>query len=156
MNILLFAPALGFLFLLRHGIVGAVFYGVQALALQVRSKGLRLDIPKLTGGGVQLVLAQTFLLHDWKAYLSRAFEFSRTFLFEWTVNWRFLGEATFTSPALSAGLLAGHVTVLVYASMRWSLPYGGITSLLSKICNQPGLPVARRLSAACEVACQSE
>ncbi len=31
-------------------------------------------------------------MHDKDAYFGKAFEFSRVFMFKWSVNWQFLGE----------------------------------------------------------------
>ena len=54
------------------------------------------------------------------AYLSRAFEFSRQFLFRWTVNWRFVGEHTFLSRRFSLSLLTAHaMALLLFALTRW-------------------------------------
>lgn len=46
-------------------------------------------------------------------YLSLAFDFSRKFMFKWTVNWRFVPEEIFLSDAFSTLLLVGHVSVLL-------------------------------------------
>lgn len=54
------------------------------------------------------------------AYLTRAFEFTRQFLFKWTVNWRFVGEETFVSKEFSGALLAIHAALLaLFAQTRW-------------------------------------
>jgi len=72
---------------------------------------------------LQIVMAFPFLTANWMGYLSRAFEFSRQFLFKWTVNWRFVGEETFLSKAFSTSLLVGHVsTLLLFATTRWLRP----------------------------------
>lgn len=56
-------------------------------------------------------------------YLSRAFEFGRQFLFQWTVNWRFVGEEIFQSRRFSMTLLAVHLTLLiVFGATRWLKP----------------------------------
>lgn len=47
-----------------------------------------------------------------KAYFSSAFDLSRHFLHEWTVNWRFIDEKTFLSRERAVGLLIGHVSDL--------------------------------------------
>ena len=58
-----------------------------------------------------------------KDYFSRAFEFSRVFLFKWTVNWRFVGEERFYSKQFSYGLLAGHFSLLsTFITTRWLRP----------------------------------
>jgi alpha-1,3-mannosyltransferase len=68
---------------------------------------------------VQLVLAIPFITTNWAGYLGRAFELSRQFTFEWTVNWRMLGEELFLSRSFSITLLAFHViTLLVFISAR--------------------------------------
>lgn len=46
-------------------------------------------------------------------YLSNAFDFSRKFMFKWTVNWRFVPEEVFLSDKFSTLLLVGHVIVLL-------------------------------------------
>lgn len=46
-------------------------------------------------------------------YLTQAFNFSRKFLYKWTVNWKFVSEEVFLSDAFSNGLLVGHVSVLL-------------------------------------------
>ena len=57
---------------------------------------------------------------NYRSYLSRAFEFSRQFLFKWTVNWRFVGEEQFLSREFSMALIAGHIFVLVlFLATRW-------------------------------------
>jgi alpha-1,3-mannosyltransferase len=69
----------------------------------------------------QIQLALPFLRVSREAYLSRAFEFSRQFLFKWTVNWRFVGEETFLSKEFSTVLLAAHAfLLLVFGLTRWT------------------------------------
>lgn len=46
-------------------------------------------------------------------YLSHAFDFSRKFMYKWTVNWRFIPEDVFLSDQFSTLLLVGHVSVLL-------------------------------------------
>lgn len=72
---------------------------------------------------VQVVIALPFLPVNAVGYLSRAFEFSRQFLFKWTVNWRFVGEEIFLSQKFSVSLLVGHATaLLLFALTRWLSP----------------------------------
>ena len=55
-----------------------------------------------------------------RGYVSRAFEFTRQFLFKWTVNWRFFGEETFLSRKFSLSLLAAHITLLsLFLVTKW-------------------------------------
>lgn len=57
------------------------------------------------------------------SYLKNAFNFQRKFLYEWTVNWRFVPEEVFSSDSFSNALLVGHVSVLVvFAITRFLSP----------------------------------
>uniref|UniRef100_A0A1I8FGB3 dolichyl-P-Man:Man5GlcNAc2-PP-dolichol alpha-1,3-mannosyltransferase n=1 Tax=Macrostomum lignano TaxID=282301 RepID=A0A1I8FGB3_9PLAT len=94
MNILLYAPGLLLLLLMRHH--------VWEVAGQLSVCAL-----------IQLLLGAPFLTYSTSAYLGRAFEFSRQFLFKWTVNWRFLPEAVFHNRLFHAGLLTVHLTLLL-------------------------------------------
>lgn len=72
---------------------------------------------------VQVVIGWNFLLPlfwddearrlRW-AYLSNAFDFSRKFLYKWSVNWKFVPEETFLSDEFGYALLAGHLVVLLF------------------------------------------
>lgn len=76
---------------------------------------------------VQVLVATPFLQNNVNAYLSRAFEFSRQFLFKWTVNWRFVGEETFLSKEFSASLLVAHASLLaLFILTRW-IPISGLS-----------------------------
>ena len=100
MNILLYAPAVLLYYIATQGRLGAV---------------VQLTIC----AGVQLVLAAPFLLSFPLEYLIGAFNLGRVFLFEWTVNFRFLPEAVFVSRWLHAALLAGHLTALACCASYW-------------------------------------
>lgn len=68
-------------------------------------------------------MAYQFLRGNWWSYISRAFEFSRVFLYKWTVNWRFVGEALFYSTPFSYALLGAHVLLLYICGLtRWLEP----------------------------------
>lgn len=72
---------------------------------------------------VQLAIALPFLATNWRAYLGRAFELSRRFKCEWTVNWRMIGEELFLSKSFSLLLLALHAAVLLFfVATRWLRP----------------------------------
>lgn len=47
------------------------------------------------------------------AYISNAFDFSRQFLYKWTVNWKFVSPECFLSSAFSRGLLVAHISLLL-------------------------------------------
>lgn len=93
MNTLLFLP--GFLLILHQS--GAAT-AIQSLALMLV---------------LQVALAAPFLYHDPWAYLSRAFDFSRKFLYKWTVNWKFFPESTFSDDRFGKFLLAMHLILLL-------------------------------------------
>ncbi|CBQ71473.1 related to Alpha-1,3-mannosyltransferase [Sporisorium reilianum SRZ2] len=102
MNVLLFLPGLAAASFAYAGIKGAVSYVTLIVA-------------------VQGLLSLPFTLHDPHAYLSRAFDFSRAFLYVWTVNWRFVPEDTFLSQHFAKALLALHLALLVlFGLFRWT------------------------------------
>ncbi|RKO90732.1 glycosyltransferase, partial [Blyttiomyces helicus] len=107
MNILLFAPGFALLVFQSVGFVQALFNVIIVVLIQI-------------------LLALPFLLHHPASYLHRAFDFSRAFLFKWTVNWRFVGAEVFSSRELALGLLALHALLLVAFGVRWCRPSGGI------------------------------
>ena len=84
---------------------------------------------------VQVAIALPFLRDNAWGYMGRAFEFSRQFLFKWTVNWRFVGEETFLSRSFAATLLALHASVLAAAvTTRWLRPAGKpITEMIGRV-----------------------
>lgn len=99
MNILLFAPAYALIFYEELGIVRSIKNACVAVALQ-------------------LTLALPFLYTNPIGYFSRAFNFGRIFLHQWTVNWRFLDEKTFISAEFFKILLIVHFTLLF--AVFWS------------------------------------
>lgn len=102
MNILLFAPALLMAYL--HCL------GLKATVLQLS-----------VCAGVQLLLGAPFLLANPVGYLMRSFDIGRVFLFEWTVNWRFLPEEIFVNRWFHLGLLSLHLTLLaLFAYTHWN------------------------------------
>ncbi|RBR21561.1 uncharacterized protein FIESC28_04829 [Fusarium coffeatum] len=112
MSLLLVLPAVGVLLLLGRG-----FW-----------PGLRLA---WIMAQVQFVIGLPFIMNNGRGYAARAFELSREFKFEWTVNWRMLGEEVFPSKKFALFLLACHVTaLLVFISQRWLQPTGRPLSAL--------------------------
>lgn len=109
MNVLLFLPAYAVVYVLQGGLYESVKLGVSMISIQI-------------------LIARPFLRTDGIAYLSRAFNLSRQFLFKWTVNWRFIGEDVFLSREFSNALLAIHITLLaLFAWFKW-LPRDGAGS----------------------------
>ncbi|GAA30238.2 alpha-1 3-mannosyltransferase, partial [Clonorchis sinensis] len=76
MNILLFAPGLFLILLYYRGILETAGHLCECII-------------------VQLVLGAPFLFHNYEAYISRAFNFGRQFMYKWTVNWRIIPEDVF-------------------------------------------------------------
>lgn len=104
MSLLLALPSIGIMLFLTKGVQGAV---KQAWIM----------------AQLQIVMALPFLPANAIGYLCKAFEFSRVFLFKWTVNWRFLGEEQFLSKEFSITLLMGHISALVlFITTRWLKP----------------------------------
>lgn len=57
------------------------------------------------------------------AYLSNAFDFSRKFVYKWSVNWKFVPEETFSSDEFGYALLAGHIIfLLLFTFTRYLSP----------------------------------
>lgn len=105
MNVLLYLPAL-----------------VVVLFFLLGERPLRLAAVLTIIPLVQVLVGWRFLLplfwdeeasHLRRTYLTHAFDFSRKFLYEWTVNWRFVPEHVFDSPTFANSLLALHVVVLL-------------------------------------------
>lgn len=102
MNTLLFAPAIGLIILVSEGFREAVICGSIMAALQMQ-------------------LALPFLLVNPVSYLTCAFDFGRQFLYQWTVNWKFLPKEDFDNPIRGKILLAVHVcSLILWASYRFA------------------------------------
>jgi len=108
------------------------------MVVMFRKRGLGYVVRMLfTMAAIQVVVAQEFLREDWRAYVAGAFDFSRVFMFQWTVNWRMVGEEMFLSKGWARGLLVGHLGVLVvFGLTRWT---GGIREIERGLRN-PGKP----------------
>ncbi|KAM9986874.1 hypothetical protein ACTFIY_011283 [Dictyostelium cf. discoideum] len=114
MNVLLYSPALLFLLLSTFGIWRT--------------------IPKLMICAlVQVLLAIPFLLVNPQGYLLRAFEFSRQFLYKWTVNWRFLPEHLFLNKSWALFLLSIHLSFIILFFIKYiKKEKGGISNILKR------------------------
>jgi alpha-1,3-mannosyltransferase len=134
MSILLYLPGLLVILFKRRGLVST----------------LRL---MMTIGATQVLLALAFMQEDHWAYLKSSFDLSRVFLYEWTVNWRFLDEETFLSSNWAKGLLVGHVSVLIFFGLfRWCTLDGNVWRVLRKGIQHPLLPARLApLTADCEL-----
>lgn len=106
MNALLMLPAVGFVLVQGLGVGKAIRHATIILQLQ-------------------LLIGAPFLIGNAQSYLTNAFDFSRVFLYKWTVNWRFVAEDVFLSREFATALLIGHVSVLLlFATQRWVRPTG--------------------------------
>jgi alpha-1,3-mannosyltransferase len=90
---------------------------------------------------VQLVIGRHYIrAYPWE-YLHASFDFSRVFLYKWTVNWRFVHENTFLSSRWSKGLLLGHLTALVlFGSFRWCRGVDSVPAVLRRGFRRPTQP----------------
>ncbi|SNX87964.1 related to Alpha-1,3-mannosyltransferase [Melanopsichium pennsylvanicum] len=107
MNVLLFLPGIATAAFVHLGLKGAISYVSIAVV-------------------VQALISLPFTQHSLHAYLTRAFDFSRAFLYVWTVNWRFLPEATFLSQHFAKGLLAAHLLLLAFFALFVWTPIGSL------------------------------
>ena len=111
MNILLFLPGLLVLLFQHRGVYGTV-ESVLIIAIVQVSETASPGWARLTCS-VQLLLPAPYFLSDARhsmAYVTSAFDFSRQFLYEWTVNWRFVSKDIFHSREAATALLVGHVS----------------------------------------------
>ncbi|CAN8016128.1 unnamed protein product, partial [Ixodes persulcatus] len=100
MNILLFAPALFVALLSTQGL-------------------FKTFLLITTCGFIQVGLGLPFLLSHPVSYLKGAFDLGRIFLFEWTVNWRFLPEEVFVDRRFHLALLALHLVAIACFLPKW-------------------------------------
>ena len=114
MNILLFFPALGILWVKAFGISRTIGFGVTVFACQV-------------------LLGLPFLFEDAPSYLSRSFDFGRKFLYQWTVNWKFVSPELFLTREFAISLLLCHIaTLLLFAHSVWLRSDGGLVRFIAK------------------------
>jgi len=134
--------------------MSALLYLPGLLVILFKRHGLMVTMRHLLVLAVtQIVLGQSFLAEDRRAYLQNAFDLSRVFMYKWTVNWRFLDEQTFLSRSWARGLLVGHVSVLVaFGLFRWCRSDGGVSAVLRKGFRHPmRAPMLPPVSADCKV-----
>ena len=80
--------------------------------------------------------------YPWE-YLAGAFDFSRAFLYKWTVNWRFVPEESFLSKSFAKGLLAIHLVILViFLFNRWFVDLRGSLATVTTAIKYPTRPPA--------------
>ncbi|KAF5391264.1 hypothetical protein D9757_001982 [Collybiopsis confluens] len=119
-----------------------LLYLPSLLVILVKRRGLVYSFRKIFNIiGIQAMLAYPFLQEDWRAYANSAFDFSRVFMYKWTVNWRMIPEDIFLSQRWARGLFIGHISVLVlFGLTRWCNKDGGVWAVLDRACRRPNLP----------------
>jgi alpha-1,3-mannosyltransferase len=109
MNLLLFSPGLALIYYQSRGILGSLVSFMVVLL-------------------IQFIFAYPF----WDyldIYFKNAFDFSRTFLYTWTVNWKMIPENIFYQSWFSNVLILIHVLVLVMFICKWCRLFGGVQSV---------------------------
>ncbi|KDE03168.1 hypothetical protein MVLG_06325 [Microbotryum lychnidis-dioicae p1A1 Lamole] len=120
MNFLLYLPGLLYLFYTSLGVYKTL---LQLLAI----------------GSTQMLLAVPFLGTRAKAidYFATSFNFGREFLWEWTVNWRWVGRPLFEGRGFSKLLLISHAAILIVCGLTWSWKESGPVRLLRQGLKRP-------------------
>lgn len=110
MNVLLFAPALLLSYYYSLGLQGTI-------------------IQLFICGMIQLVLGLPFLISNPIAYLKGSFDLGRVFLYQWTVNWRFLPEEIFLSRYFHVSLLILHLLLIFIFIKTWRIYFNSFATL---------------------------
>jgi alpha-1,3-mannosyltransferase len=101
---------------------------------------------------LQCFLGLPFLREHPREYLTGAFDFSRVFLYKWTVNWRFVPEDIFLSKLFVNGLLVIHLVILtIFLLNRWFTDLRGSVATIAEAVRHPTRsPVALPVTSDCE------
>lgn len=122
MSVLLYLPGILVVLFKRTGLLGTLRHMLVLLATQAA-----FGLPFLRR-------------YPW-SYLNHSYEFTRAFLYKWTVNWRFVSEETFLSSAWARGLMVGHLATLVFFGLwRWCRRDGGTFPVLYRGLRSPSKP----------------
>ena len=132
--------------------MSALLYLPGVLVVLFRRRGLSFTLLATVALALsQIVIGWPFLKDHPRHYLKFAFEFSRQFLYKWTVNWRFISEDIFLSSVWARTLLFLHLTTLVAFGFRWCRRDGGVFSVLRRGLQKPTVsPSLVPLSADCK------
>ncbi|VDL64542.1 unnamed protein product [Hymenolepis diminuta] len=117
MNILLFAPGFLIVLLKHRGVYETIGHLAECASVQV-------------------LLGAIFLFRNSEAYFGRAFEFSRQFMYKWTVNWRFIPESLFLDRRFQLTLLFLHITLLSFFLLKYIRSRGGLKKFLLPLAPQ--------------------
>jgi alpha-1,3-mannosyltransferase len=124
MSALLYLPGLLVILFKKRGLVSAISHFVAIVLFQVWR-------------------AREFLETDAGSYFRGAFDFSRVFLYKWTVNWRIIDEQTFLDPRFAKILLLAHLLTLIsFGWNKWCRLDGGVISVLKRGIQRPMQPAA--------------
>lgn len=108
MNILLFLPAYGMILL--HEV------GVKATSVCVTLIVV-----------IQVLMGLPFIMHNPWSYFKMSYDFSRVFLYKWTVNWKMVDQEIFVSPLFAQALVFGFVlSTLCFMNFCWLKHQGGL------------------------------
>ncbi len=119
MSVLLYLPGILVVLFRRTGLLGTIR---QMLVLILS----------------QVAIGWPFLSQFPRSYLKYSYEFTRAFLYKWTVNWRFVSEETFLSSAWARGLLLGHLaTLIAFGLFKWCRRDGGVFAVLQRGLRSP-------------------
>ena len=123
------------------------------MVVTCREKGLLTTVGHVAViATLQGLLGLPFLQeYPWE-YLAGAFDFSRVFLYKWTVNWRFVPEEIFISKPFAKGLLTIHLVILVvFLLRRWFVDLRGPFAAIIEAIKYPTKPpIALPMTSDCE------
>lgn len=152
MGSLLYLPGAAVIYLQALGLSGAIVHAaVPFLAVQaIVAAPFLLDLSALSTlvnenaskgfanislASLRAALASTTVSPFAADYFSRAFEFSRAFLYKWTVNWKCVPESIFQSRVFATILLVAHLVTLLFFCCRrggwWMSPLQPARALAS-------------------------
>ncbi|KAL5964658.1 Dol-P-Man:Man 5 GlcNAc 2 PP-Dol alpha-13-mannosyltransferase [Taenia solium] len=114
MNILLFAPGFLLVLLKHRGVYETLGHLAECATIQV-------------------LLGTVFLFRNSEAYFTRAFDFSRQFMYKWTVNWRIISESLFLDRRFHAALLVLHLLLLSFFLIKFIRSRGGFQNFLQPL-----------------------
>ena len=96
---------------------------------------------------LQLVIGYEWIAFNADSDFGKAFEFSRVFMFKWSVNWQFLGEEVATGKALAGLLLCTQLALLlVFLFFKWTSITRGLGAWFKELrLTEIGRTVPRKL-----------
>ncbi|XP_011621915.1 dol-P-Man:Man(5)GlcNAc(2)-PP-Dol alpha-1,3-mannosyltransferase isoform X2 [Amborella trichopoda] len=122
---------------LLHAAIALLLYRRWHLAMIIFSAAVSIKMnvllcaPPLFLMLLKILFGLPFLLVNPTAYISRAFDLGRVFIHFWSVNFKFVPEAIFTSKKFAISLLVVHLILLAcFAHYKWCKYEGGLPHLL--------------------------